>query len=68
MYNFGKRDGSVQAARETVDATREDFSSTTQDIDLNVKQAYYTYLGTQSLVRVSRETVRNRELLVRQAQ
>ena len=68
LYNFGKREGTVQAARETVDATREDFSSTTQDIVLNVKQAYYTYLGTQALVRVSRETVRNRELLVRQAQ
>ena len=68
LYNFGKREGTVQAARETVDATREDFSTTTQDIVLSVKQAYYTYLTTQSLVRVSQETVRNRELLVRQAQ
>ena len=68
LYNFGKREGTVQAARETVDATREDFSTTTQDIVLSVKQAYYTYLGTQALVRVSQETVRNRELLVRQAQ
>ncbi|HUC96848.1 MAG TPA: TolC family protein, partial [Candidatus Polarisedimenticolaceae bacterium] len=62
LYNFGKREGTVQAARETVDATREDFSTTTQDIVLSVKQAYYTYLTTQSLVRVSQETVRNREL------
>jgi TolC family type I secretion outer membrane protein len=68
LYNFGKREGTVQAARETVDATREDFSTTTQDIVLSVKQAYYTYLGTQALVRVSQETLRNRELLVRQAQ
>ena len=68
LYNFGKREGTVQAARETVDATREDFSTTTQDIVLSVKQAYYTYLTTQALVRVSQETVRNRELLVRQAQ
>ena len=52
LYNFGKREGTVQAARETVDATREDFSTTTQDIVLSVKQAYYTYLGTQALVRV----------------
>ena len=68
LYNFGKREGTVQAARETVDATREDFSTTTQDIVLSVKQAYYTYLGTQALVRVRQDTVRNRELLVRQAQ
>jgi TolC family type I secretion outer membrane protein len=68
LYNFGKREGTVQAARETVDATREDFSTTTQDIVLSVKQAYYTYLTTQALVKVSQETVRNRELLVRQAQ
>ena len=44
------------------------FRRTTQDIVLSVKQAYYTYLGTQALVRVRQETVRNRELLVRQAQ
>src|SRR5687767_9080228 len=31
LYNFGKREGTVQAARETVDATREDFLTTTQD-------------------------------------
>ena len=68
LYNFGKREGTVQAARETVDATREDFSTTSQDIVLSVKQAYYTYLTTQALVRVSQENVRNRELLVRQAQ
>ncbi|HEX6437773.1 MAG TPA: TolC family protein [Candidatus Binatia bacterium] len=68
LYNFGKREGTVQAARETVDATREDFSTTTQDIVLSIKQAYYIYLGTQALVNVSQETVRNRELLVRQAQ
>jgi outer membrane protein len=68
LYNFGKCEGTVQAARETVDATREDFSTTTQDIVLSVKQAYYTYLTTQALVRVRQETVRNRELLVRQAQ
>jgi outer membrane protein len=68
LYNFGKREGTVQAARETVDASRQDFSTTSQDIVLSVKQAYYTYLGTQALVRVRQETVRNRELLVRQAQ
>jgi outer membrane protein len=68
LYNFGKREGNVQAARETLDATKNDYETTNQDIILAVKQAYYVYLGTQALVKVRQETVRSRELLVRQAQ
>ena len=68
LYNFGKREGTVQAARETVEATREDYLTTTQDIILSIKQSYYTYLAAQALVRVRQDTVRNRDLLVRQAQ
>jgi outer membrane protein len=68
LYNFGKREGNVQAARETLDATKQDYESTNQDIVLAIKQAYYVYLGTQALVKVRQETVRSRELLVRQAQ
>ena len=67
LYNFGKREGNVQAARETLNAIKQDYSTTTQDIVLSIKQAYYIYLGTQEVVRVRRETVRSRELLVRQA-
>lgn len=67
LYNFGKREGNVQAARETLNATKQDYSTTTLDIALSIKQAYYVYLGSQEVVRVRRETVRSRELLVRQA-
>ncbi len=67
LYNFGKREGNVQAARDTLDATRQDYATTTQDIVLAIKQAYYVYLGAQELVRVRQETVRSRDLLVRQA-
>jgi len=67
LYNFGKREGNVQAARETLNATKEDYSTTTQDIVLSIKQAYYVYLGTQEVVKVRQETVRSRDLLVRQA-
>jgi outer membrane protein TolC len=67
LYNFGKREGNVQAARETLNATKQDYATTTQDIVLSIKQAYYVYLGAQELVRVRQETVRSRELLVRQA-
>ncbi|HEY3166652.1 MAG TPA: TolC family protein, partial [Candidatus Binatia bacterium] len=68
LYNFGKREGNVQAARETLDATKQDYATTSQDIVLVIKQAYYVYLASQALVKVRQETVRSRELLVRQAQ
>ena len=67
LYNFGKREGNVQAARETVDASKQDFATTSQDIVLAIKQAYYNYLTTQAIVKVRQDTVRNRDLLVRQA-
>jgi len=68
LYNFGKREGNVQSARETLTATKQDSATTNQDIILAVKQGYYVYLASQALVRVRQETVRSRELLVRQAQ
>jgi outer membrane protein TolC len=67
LYNFGKREGNVQSARETLNAVQQDYATTIQDIMLAVKQAYYVYLGAQELVRVRQDTVRSRELLVRQA-
>ena len=67
LYNFGKREGNVQSARDTLDATKQDYATTTKDIALAIKTAYYVYLATQALVIVRQETVRSRELLVRQA-
>jgi outer membrane protein TolC len=68
LYNFGKREGNVQASRDTLDATKQDYQTTRQDIILQIKQSYYVYLAAQALVKVRQETVRSRELLVRQAQ
>jgi outer membrane protein len=68
LYNFGKREGNVQAARETVDASKQDYDTTTQDIVLAIKQAYYSYLTAQAIVNVRKDTVRDRDLLVKQAQ
>ncbi len=67
LYNFGKREGTVQAARETVSATQQDYATTVQDTALAIKTAYYTYLATQAFVNVAKGAVRSRELLVRQA-
>jgi len=67
LYNFGKREGNVQAARDTLGAVQQDFATTSQDIVLAIKTAYYNYLTAQAIVNVRKDTVRNRELLVRQA-
>ncbi|MGH7887059.1 MAG: TolC family protein [Candidatus Binatia bacterium] len=67
LYNFGKREANVQSARENLTAGQQDYATTTQDTVLAIKTAYYVYLATQALVKVRQETVRSRELLVRQA-
>jgi outer membrane protein len=67
LYNFGKREGAVQSARETLDATRYNLKTTADTVVLGVKQAYYSYLQARALVRVAEETLRDRELIVRQA-
>lgn len=67
LYNFGKREGAVQAARETLNATDYNYKTTANGVILGVKQAYYTYLGAKELVKVREETVQSRDLLVRQA-
>jgi outer membrane protein TolC len=68
LYNFGKREGNVQAARETLGATQYNLKTTADTVVLGAKQAYYSYLQAIALVRVREETVRDRELIVRQAQ
>jgi outer membrane protein len=67
LYNFGKREGTVQSAKDTLTAVQQDYATTSQDTVLLIKTAYYLYLGTQAIVNVRKDTVRSRELLVRQA-
>ena len=67
LYNFGKREGSVQSARETLDAVGYTYRTTVEEVVLAVKQAYFSYLQARALVRVREETVKGRELIVRQA-
>jgi outer membrane protein len=67
LYNFGKREGTVQAARETLDAANYNYKTTVDSTVLGVKQTYYVYLGARAIVQVREETVKSRDLLVRQA-
>jgi TolC family type I secretion outer membrane protein len=67
LYNFGKREGAVEAARETLSALDYNYKTTADSVILTVKQSYYVYLGARAIVTVREETVKNRELLVKQA-
>ena len=68
LYNFGKREGSVQSARDTLDAFRYAYNSTANNVVLAVKQAYYLVLQAVALLRVNEETVKDREATLRQTQ
>lgn len=67
LYNFGKREGAVQAARETLSAQGHNFKTTADAVVLGVKTAYYAYLQARAIVGVREETVKSRDLLVKQA-
>ncbi len=67
LYNFGKREGAVQSSRETLSAVTFNYKTTSDSVIFGVKQAFFAYLGASALVKVREETVKSRELLVRQA-
>ncbi len=67
LYNFGKREGAVQAARETLNATDYNYKTAADGVILGVKQSYYAYLQARAIVVVREETIKSRDLLVRQA-
>jgi outer membrane protein len=67
LFNFGKRESNVQAARDTLSAVGYNFKTAVDNVVLGVKQAYYTLLGAQAIVKLRQETVKSRELFVRQA-
>ncbi len=67
VYDFGKREGSVQKQKDTLVARQFAEQTTVEEVVLNVKTAYYRYLQGKVLVRVREDTVKHREALVRQA-
>ena len=48
LYNFGKREGAVQAARDTLSATGYNYKTTVDAVIFGVKQSYYVLLGSHS--------------------
>jgi outer membrane protein len=68
LYNFGRREGLVQSARDTLDAFQYAYTTTNHNIALAAKQAYYGVVQAEALLRVSEDTVKSREVTLRQAQ
>jgi outer membrane protein len=68
LYNFGKREGNVQAARETLSAQGYNYKTAVDAVVVGVKLAYYTYLQAKAIVKVNEDTVKDRQLLVNQTQ
>jgi len=68
LYNFGKREGSVQSSKYALDATQYAYHTTANNTVLSVKEAYYGVVQANALLRVSEETVKDREETLRQTQ
>jgi outer membrane protein len=68
LYNFGIREGTVQSARDTLDATRYSYNATANDVVLVAKQAYYGVIKANALLNVNEETVKDREATLKQTQ
>ena len=66
LYNFGKREGLVESARDALDATRYAYNTTANNIVLAAKQAYYGVLLANALLAVNEETVKDRQETLRQ--
>lgn len=67
IYDFGRREGIVREAKDTLDSRRFAERTSVDDVILNVIRLYYRSIAVKALVRVREDTVKDRELLVRQA-
>jgi len=68
IFDFGRTGAVVEAARESLKASRWDEEATAENVVVNVKVAYFGLLGQRHLVRVNEETVRQFEQHLQQAE
>lgn len=67
IYDFGRTDGAVEAARENRRAAAASREVTRQDVAFRARLAYYLLLAAEKQVAATRETVAAREAVFRQA-
>jgi outer membrane protein TolC len=68
IFDFGRTPSLVGSARESYESLKESYQNTRQTIALNTKVAYYGYLAYERELRLTEETVRQREQLLHQAE
>ena len=67
LFNFGKTDAQVAAARATYDASRYGVDQTAADVAFNVRQVYMNWVQALGLLAESQEQFRNAQALYDQA-
>ena len=67
LYDFGKTTSTIAASKEEYTATLEELISTTSNIVLSVKEAYYNILNQHKLIEVAKESVVIDDLQLNQA-
>jgi len=68
IFDFGKTPGLIDQSRASFHQSREDYAGNRQLVILDVRTAYFNYLATQRARKVTEETVRQNQELVKQAQ
>ncbi|MBS1827484.1 MAG: TolC family protein [Acidobacteria bacterium] len=66
VWDFGRTSNIVSAARSRVEAASETVNASRADIRIEVRRAYFNALLAQSTVRVARETLEARRLVLKQ--
>jgi TolC family type I secretion outer membrane protein len=68
IFDFGKTPGQIDQSRATFHQTREDYAGNRQKVVLDARTAYFRYLAAMRARKVTEETVRQNQELVKQAQ
>jgi len=68
LYDFGKTPGLINQSRATFHQTQEEYTGNRQKVVLDVRTAYFGFLAAQRARKVTEETVRQNQELVKQAQ
>ena len=68
LFDFGRTLHAIRSAVADVAANRSDLETLKQTVIFNTKQAYYSLLSTQRLLKVAEETVRQNTQLLEEAQ
>jgi len=61
LFDFGGRNASAEAARQTLIASGFTHNQTIQDVILSLEQAYYDYLDAKALLTAQEATIKERQ-------